>query len=61
MTHERWRPGRKVGRTLYIHRDGEEDGELVGLVDTPELAAAICDAMNVRDSAGAASEEDGTR
>jgi hypothetical protein len=35
-----WRPGRKVGRTLY------HDGKLVGLVDTPELAAGICDAMN---------------
>jgi len=35
-----WRQGRKVGRTLYF------DDILVGMVDTPNLAAAICAAMN---------------
>lgn len=43
---EVWRPGRKVGRALYLHQDGAETGKLIGVVDTPELAAAICDAMN---------------
>lgn len=37
---ERWRQGAKVGRTLY------RDGVLVGLVDSPELAAEIVAAMN---------------
>jgi hypothetical protein len=32
--------GTKVGRTLY------RDEQLVGLVDTPELAAEIVDALN---------------
>ncbi|WP_344896706.1 hypothetical protein [Actinomadura meridiana] len=45
-----WRQGRKVGRTLYIHRSGSESGQLVGMVDTPELAAEICEAMNARGS-----------
>jgi hypothetical protein len=35
-----WRVGRKVGRTLYL------DDQLVGMVDTPELAQAIVAAMN---------------
>lgn len=43
---ERWMPGRESGRPLYIHRDGEECGELVGIVDTPEPAVRICGAMN---------------
>ncbi|WUI00189.1 hypothetical protein OHR68_43105 [Spirillospora sp. NBC_00431] len=46
MTHEHWRPGRKVGRTLYVHVNGAETGHLIGLVDTPELATKICDAVN---------------
>ncbi len=37
-----WHRGRKVGRTLY------RDDVLVGLVDTPELAAAIVAAMNAK-------------
>jgi len=45
---ERWRPGRKTGRTLYIHQDDADDGRLVGMVDTPELAEEICEAMNSR-------------
>lgn len=35
-----WRVGRKVGRTLYRH------GQLVGLMDTRELAAAVVEALN---------------
>ena len=36
----RWRTGRKLGRTLYL------DEVCVGMVDTPELARAIVEAMN---------------
>ncbi len=37
---ERWRVGGKLGRTLY------RDGQLVGLVDTREIAAEIVETMN---------------
>lgn len=37
-----WRVGRKLGRTLYC------DEVFVGTIDTPEMAQAICDAMNER-------------
>lgn len=40
MSRERWRTGRKLGRTLYL------DDEVVGMIDTPELAAEIVAAMN---------------
>lgn len=39
-----WRIGTKLGRTLY------RDEVLVGMVDTPEIAATIVDAMNARDN-----------
>jgi len=35
-----WRTGRQLGRTLY------RDEQLVGMVDTPEIAQAIVQAMN---------------
>lgn len=35
-----WRVGTKLGRTLY------RDEALVGMVDTPEIAAEIVDALN---------------
>lgn len=37
---DRWRVGRTLGRTLYL------DGRVCGMVDTPEMAAAIVAAMN---------------
>lgn len=42
------RVGRKVGRTLYIQSGDEpsDDDELVGLMDTPELAAIVVAAVN---------------
>lgn len=41
----RLRVGRKVGRTLYrLNPDGSED--LIGVVDTRELAAEIVAAVN---------------
>ncbi len=35
-----WRVGRTLGRTLYV------DDQCVGMVDTPQIAAAIVEAMN---------------
>lgn len=37
-----WRTGRKVGRTIY------RDEVLVGVMDTPELAAEVVAALNER-------------
>jgi hypothetical protein len=34
-----WRTGRKVGRTLYTTETGIEDGHLIGVLDSPALAA----------------------
>jgi hypothetical protein len=43
-----WRVGRKVGRTLYIQKseDPADGDELIGMMDTPELAAQVVDAVN---------------
>jgi hypothetical protein len=40
------RVGRRVGRTLYECTRADQDGTLVGVVDTPELAAEIVAAVN---------------
>lgn len=42
------RVGRRKLRTLYLHRSGEdpENDILIGLVDTPELAAEIVKRWN---------------
>lgn len=40
---ERWRVGRKLKRTLY------RDEECVGMVDSPEIAAEIVEALNGRE------------
>lgn len=48
-----WRTGRSVGRTIYAHPVGAEDGDiaydgfLIGLFDTSELAAAAVRAHNL--------------
>lgn len=42
-----WRVGRTVGRTIYATPPGDEDGVLIGLFDTPDLAAAACRAHNL--------------
>ncbi len=41
-----WRTGKKVFRTIYRHEDGGE-GNLIGLMDTPELAREVVDAVNL--------------
>lgn len=42
------RVGRKLGRTLYLGTGGDEqdDDIVIGMVDTPELAREIADAVN---------------
>jgi hypothetical protein len=48
IQRERWRVGRKVGRTVYIQTgtDPGDDDELVGMMDTSELAALVVEAVN---------------
>lgn len=43
-----WRVGRKLGRTLYRQVDDETGmyEELVGFMETRELAQFVCDAVN---------------
>ena len=43
-----WRAGRKVGRTIYAMAGGEasDDDVLIGMMDSPELAAEACAAHN---------------
>lgn len=45
---EVWRTGRSVGRTVYRQvGDGHaEEDELIGVMDSPELAALVVDAVN---------------
>lgn len=46
--HTPWRNGRKVGRTIYAQAGLEpsDDDRLIGLMDTPELAAEAVTAHN---------------
>lgn len=44
---DRWRTGNKVGRTIYRVTDQYPDGELIGIMDTPELARKVVDAVNL--------------
>lgn len=47
----RWRTGRKVGRTIYMLQGIDEipagDDPLIGVMDTPELAAEAVRAHNL--------------
>jgi ribosomal protein S27AE len=45
-----WRTGRKVGRTVYMQPGPEasDSDPLIGVMDTPELAAEACEAHNYR-------------
>jgi hypothetical protein len=52
-----WRAGSKVGRTIYIHRGDDEKGLLVGLMDTPDLAALVVNAVNAWNAQAKAQEE----
>lgn len=45
---QKWRVGRKVGRTVYVQL-GEEPSDrdiLIGLMDTPEIAALAVRGVN---------------
>lgn len=43
-----WRPGRRVGRTIYAQPGPEpaDTDPLIGVMDTPELAQAAVDGHN---------------
>ncbi len=45
-----WRTGRKVGRTIYrqVGDEPSDDDPLIGVMDTPELAAEAVAAVNAR-------------
>jgi hypothetical protein len=43
---KRLRAGTQVHRTLYLHDGDDPKGVLVGMVDTPELAAHVVQAVN---------------
>ena len=38
---DRWRTGRKVGRTVYAETRPADEGVLIGVMDTPALAALV--------------------
>jgi hypothetical protein len=46
--HDPWRVGRKVGRTIYMQlgEQPSDDDPLIGVMDTPELAAVVVRAVN---------------
>ncbi len=55
---KQWRVGMKVGRTIY-EQQGDEPSEsdpLIGVMDTPELAAEAVAALNAARGQGTASE-----
>lgn len=46
--HFKWRCGRKVGRTIYAQLGSEpsDDDVLIGMMDSPEIAAEVVDSHN---------------
>lgn len=50
-----WRTGRSVGRTVYRQRgaDPAKGDDLIGLMDSPELATQVVEAVNDRTDAAA--------
>jgi hypothetical protein len=46
---DRWRVGRKVGRTIYrqLGPEPSDDDELIGMMDTVELAQEAATAHNL--------------
>lgn len=43
---QHWRVGRNQPRNVYLHRDGDDEGVLIGQFSSPALAALACDAVN---------------
>ena len=62
LLSQRWRTGRKIGRTIYAKTGPEpsDSDPLIGVMDTPELAAAACAAHNIalRDAIGQSEIDD---
>jgi hypothetical protein len=56
---ESWRTGRKVGRTVYrqLGYEPSDDDPLIGVMDTPELAALVVEAVNRQARTGALADE----
>lgn len=50
MNQSLWRVGRSVGRTLYrqVAEEPSQQDELIGLMDTPELAQQVVDAIHAQ-------------
>lgn len=48
----RYRTGRHVGRTIYRHEGDDPDGVLVGVMDTPELAARAAVGLTIYEPLG---------
>lgn len=46
MARMRFRTGRTVGRTIYLHDGDDPDGMLVGTLDTRALAIFAAESMN---------------
>jgi len=51
---EQWRVGRSVGRTIYrqVSDEPSKEDELIGVMDTRELAALVVRAVNGIDEGG---------
>lgn len=60
ITPERWRTGRSVGRTIYRMTGprASKGDELIGVMDTPELATYVVAAVNTAHAAAARWEAD---
>jgi len=43
---EWWRVGRSQDRNIYRHRNGDTEGEFMGVMFSGEVAAQFCAAMN---------------
>lgn len=46
--NQKWRTGRKVGRTIYVQLDEHpsDNDILIGMMDTPETAELACRGVN---------------
>ncbi len=54
-----WRTGRKVGRTLYLQlgSDPSDNDVLIGVMDQPDYAAIVVEAVNEWAADSAADKE----